>query len=109
MAAATFEVDGELMRGIEDTTKSLDSNVALKDKKAAGGEARELAALFVQVESYYSAKANAADAVGWARKTHQLAASVQQSVEAEDYDAAADTVSQLVRSCKTCHEVYKNR
>ena len=32
---ATFDVDGDLMRGIDDTAKSLDSDVAQKDAKAA--------------------------------------------------------------------------
>ena len=36
-----------------------------------------------------------------------LAAQALKSIEAQDFDAAGDTVAQLTRSCKNCHEVYK--
>ena len=44
---ATFDIDADLMRGIDDTAKSLDSNVAQRDAKAAGADARSL------VETWY--------------------------------------------------------
>ena len=109
VAAPQFEITADAMRNIEDTTKSLDSNVALKDAKTAVNEAKELVAFFRQVEGFYAQKGDAADAVGYARKTHELAAQTLAAVEAQDFDRAGDTVSALARSCKSCHDVYKNK
>lgn len=104
---AQFEVNSDLMRNIEDTTKSLDSNVSLKDAKAAAAEAKELTALFAQVEDFYARRGDAADAVGFSRKTHDLAEQVLKAVDSGDYDTASTSVIALARSCKSCHEVYK--
>lgn len=108
VAGAQFEIRDDDMRDIEDTLKSLDSNVALQQRKAAA-EAAELQAYFQQVEAVYAAKAGAADGVAFSRKTHELAARVRAAVEAGDFDAAGEAVNQLTRSCKTCHDVYKEK
>ena len=104
---ATFDVDGDLMRGIDDTAKSLDSNVAQKDAKAAAADARSLVDTFAHVESHYAGKPETADAVGFAHHTQALAAQALKAIEANDFDAAGEVVNQLTRSCKACHEVYK--
>ena len=104
---ATFDVDGDLMRGVDDTAKSLDSNVAQKDAKAAAADARSLVDTFAHVESHYAEKPETADAVGFAHHTQELAAQTLKAIEANDFDAAGDSAAQLTRSCKSCHEVYK--
>ncbi len=101
------DVDGDLMRGIDDTAKSLDSDVAQKDAKAAAAEARSLVETFSKVQSHYGEKPDTADAVGFARKSQELAAQALKAIEASDFDAAGDAVAQLTRSCKNCHDVYK--
>ena len=106
-AADAVDVDGDLMRGIDDTAKSLDSDVAQKDAKAALADARSLVETFARIESHYGQKPETADAVGFAHQTQQLAAKALKAIEAQDFDAAGDAVNQLTRSCKTCHEVYK--
>jgi hypothetical protein len=106
-AEADVEVDGDMMRGIEDTAKSLDSNVALKAGKAALADARELAALFVRIEAYYKRKSDAPHAVDLSRKSHQLAAQVVKAVEGQDFDTASDSVNEFIRACKACHDLYK--
>jgi hypothetical protein len=111
LAGAAFsegvDVDGDLMRGIDDTAKSLDSDVAMKDAKAAAAEARSLVETFAKVESHYGQKPETADAVGFAHRTQELAAQALRAIEANDFDAAGEAVAQLTRSCKNCHEVYK--
>ena len=106
-AADAVDVDGDLMRGIDDTAKSLDSDVAQKDAKAALADARSLVETFARIESHYGQKPGTADAVGFAHRTQELAAQALKAIEAQDYDAAGEAVHQLTRSCKTCHEVYK--
>jgi len=106
-AAEAVDVDGDLMRGIDDTAKILDSEVALKDTKAALADARTLVETFARIESHYGQKPETADAVGFARRTHDLAALTLKAIEAQDFDAAGEAVNQLTRSCKNCHDVYK--
>jgi soluble cytochrome b562 len=106
--SAQFEITDDAMRDIEDTAKSLDSHVVLKDKKAALAEVQELIAYFRQVEGFYAAKPDAGDGVEFARKTHVLAEDVLKSIEAGNFDQAAESVNTLTRSCKTCHDVYKS-
>jgi cytochrome c556 len=107
VASAPVDVDADLMRGIDDTAKSLDSNVAQKDAKAAASEARELVETFARIESHYAEKPETADAVGFAHRSQTLAAQALKAIEAQDFDAAGEAVNQLTRSCKSCHEVYK--
>ena len=104
---AADAIDGDLMRGIDDTAKSLDSDVAQKDAKAALADARSLVDTFARIESHYGQKPETADAVGFAHRTQELAAQAAKAIEAQDFDAANDAVAQLTRSCKNCHEVYK--
>ena len=104
---ATFDVDGDLMRGIDDTAKSLDSNVAQKDAKAAAADARSLVDTFAHVESHSAETPETADAVGFAHHTQELAAQALKAIESSDFDAAGTAVEELTRSCKTCHNVYK--
>jgi len=106
-ASAAIDVDADLMRGIDDTAKSLDSNVAQKDAKAAAADARSLVDTFARIESHYGEKPETADAVGFAHHTQDLAAQALKAIDAQDFDAAGEAVNQLTRSCKTCHEVYK--
>jgi len=107
--SADAELTPELMQSIEDTTKSLDSDVASKDAKAASTEAHELLNLLAQVEQHYAKKGDAADAVGFSQKTQGYAAQVLKHIESANFDAASDAVGQLARSCKSCHEVYKKK
>ncbi len=106
-APEAVDVDGDLMRGIDDTAKSLDSEVALKDAKAALADARALVDTFSRIESHYGQKPDTADAVGFAHQTQALAAQALKAIEAQDFDAAGEAVNQLTRSCKKCHDVYK--
>jgi len=104
---AGVDVDGDLMRGIDDTAKELDSDIAQKDAKAAATAARSLVETFSHVEARYGEKPETADAVGFAHKTQELAAQALKAIEANDFDAASAAVEDLTRSCKNCHNVYK--
>jgi cytochrome c556 len=101
------EIDGDLMRGIDETTKSLDSEVAQKDAKAAAAAARELVDTFAKVESHYAGSPATADAAGFAHKAQGYAADVVKAIDANDFDAASEAVDKLAHSCKSCHDVYK--
>ena len=99
-------VSADDMREAEDTLHNLDSRISLQDKKALD-DAKELATYFKRVEGHFSAKADAARGVEFSRKSQAHANAIVAAVEAGNYDAAMDALSDLTRSCKTCHEVYK--
>jgi hypothetical protein len=104
--AAQDQLTADDMREAEETLHNLDSRISLQDKKALD-DARELARYFQQVEGHFSAKADAARGVEFSRKSQAHANAIVATVEAGNYDAAMDHLSDLTRSCKTCHEVYK--
>ncbi len=97
----------ELMQSIEDSNKSLASNIALKEAKAASADAQELASMFTKVQTYYTQKGDAPDAVELAQKSHDLTLKIQSSVTANDYASATGAATDLSRTCKTCHNFYK--
>lgn len=105
---AAVDLTADDMREAEETLHNLDSRISLQDRKALD-DAKELARYFQQVEGHFSAKADAAKGVEFARKSREHAAAIVKAVEAEDYDKAQDRLSDLTRSCKTCHEVYKKK
>ncbi|CAL94961.1 hypothetical protein [Azoarcus olearius] len=105
--AAVAQLDSDLMQAVEDTNKSLSSNLLLKNAPASLTDVRELDAMFAEIEGYYVAKGDAADAVELSRKSRALAAEIQKSVQASEFDHAVTLSSELSRTCKTCHNFYK--
>lgn len=105
--SATDELDTDLMQAIEDTNKSMASNIATRDGKAASADARELGEMFGKVETFYVQKGDAPDAVELARKSKALSGDLLKLISAKDFDTATHTATDLARTCKTCHNFYK--
>lgn len=100
-------LDTDLMQSIEDTNKSLSSNIALKDGKAAVSDSKELNEMFVKVQTYFEQKGDANDAVDLAKKSRTLTDSIVASVGHNDFDTATESATTLSRTCRTCHTFYK--
>lgn len=105
--AAEGEVDMDLMQTIEDTNKSLASNVAVQDAAGSTRDAQELHQLFQTVEAYYVKRGDAPDAVELARKSLDLTSSIVKSVGTKDFTAASESATALSRTCRACHTFYK--
>lgn len=105
--AATAELDFDLMQNIEDSNKSLSSNIALKDAKGSSADARELHRMFTEVETHFVNRGDAPDAVDLSRKSLGLTQDIQQAVESGHFDAASEAASSLSRTCRACHTFYK--
>ena len=105
--AADCAVDEDFMQIMKDRQKSLASNISLGDAKAATEDVKQLEEMFVDVETFYAHKGNAADAVNWSRESKSLISVIQRYVAARDFDTASQTSVKLAKTCKTCHEVYK--
>ncbi|MEO7580579.1 MAG: hypothetical protein ABIT83_23490 [Massilia sp.] len=105
--SAETEMSVDLMQSIEDTNKSLASNIALANKQAATTDARELTQMFAQVEAHFTGKGDAVNAVDLARQSKDLSANIVKLVAANDFTAATDASTALSRTCRTCHTFYK--
>ncbi|MBV8466882.1 MAG: hypothetical protein JO218_13135 [Burkholderiales bacterium] len=105
--AADVDISTDLMQSIEDTTKDLDSNVALKDGQQALHDAKALATLFDEVEQHFHQASDAPRGVELSQQSHRLVDAVASKVAANDFDAAATSVDQLEHTCKQCHQLYK--
>ncbi|HYR26521.1 MAG TPA: hypothetical protein VEQ09_11870 [Aquabacterium sp.] len=105
--AADAVLDMDLMQTVEDTNKSLSSNIALQDAAASTKDARELHELFKTVEAHYVSKPDAADGVQLSRKSLTLTQQIIQQVGAKDFTGASESSSALSRTCRACHTFYK--
>ncbi|MFT3857189.1 MAG: hypothetical protein QM742_06740 [Aquabacterium sp.] len=105
--AADTELDMDLMQTIEDTNKSLASNISMQDAAGSTADAKELHALFGKVEAHFVAKGDAKDAVDLSRQSIDLADNIVKSVEAKDFGKAQESATTLSRTCRTCHTFYK--
>ena len=101
------ELGTDLMQAVDDSNKSLSSNISLKDAKASAADARDINQAFIQVEAYFAARPDAQDAVDLAKKTRELTDKIARLVDKGDFDAAADSATALSRTCRTCHTFYK--
>lgn len=107
LSLAAVELDQDLMQNIDDTNKSLSSNIALKDSRAALADAKSMDEMFSHVETYFVQKGDAANAVDLSKKSRELTLAIVNSVTANDFDAATNAATTLSRTCKTCHTFYK--
>lgn len=105
--AAVVELDADLMQAVEDTNKSMASNIALKDRKGSLSDATELDGMFAEIEHYYVSKGDADDAVKLSKKSRELVADILKSVKGGDFDHATNLATDLSRTCKSCHNFYK--
>jgi triphosphoribosyl-dephospho-CoA synthetase len=106
-AATPAELDTEIMKTIEDTNKSLASNIALRDARGSTSDAKELYDLFAEVEGHFTRRGDAPDAVDLSRKTRTLALQIVKVVADKDFDTATNAATDLSRTCKSCHTFYK--
>lgn len=103
-----IDMDQDLMQVIDDTTKDVNSNIALKDAKAATTDAQQLEGYFKEVETVFVQHGQADDGVSLAKQAQQAAAELGKSAAANDFDTAQTQARSLTRTCKSCHDVYKS-
>jgi hypothetical protein len=103
------EVDSDFMTTMDDLNKSLTSNIAVNDAKAAEADAIEMKKMFDEVEAFFVKKPDAADGVKWAQESRDLSALIAKSVASKDFDTASQTAVTLSKTCKACHKIYKKK
>jgi len=101
------DFDDDLMRNMDDAVKSLDASIASKDGPAATADAQFIVEGLKWTQSYFTSKGNVEDAVKFATQGHEFAATVADSVAKSDYDTAFTAYRSLVKTCRSCHDIYK--
>ncbi len=101
------ELSVDLMQSIEDTNKSLSSNIALSNKKGSTEDAKELTRMFAEVETFFDHKGDAKNAVELAKQSKELSTNIVGFVAANNFDSASTAATTLSRTCRTCHTFYK--
>jgi hypothetical protein len=112
LARATTNMDltdfnEDVMKDMDDAFKSLDSNIATKNAKAAVADAQVVRDGLKWAEDYFTRKGKVEDAVKLARQGQDLAAAVAKSAAASDFDTALTDYDSLVKTCRVCHDAYK--
>lgn len=109
--AQEAEMDMDLMQTIESTNDNLSSNIALENAESAIADAQTLKELFAVVEEHYTkelaAGKDVAEAVDLTKKSVKFSSEIMIFLEQNDFESAANTATDLARTCKTCHNFYK--
>jgi hypothetical protein len=111
LVAEETEMDMDLMQTIESTNDNLSSNIALENVESAIADAQTLNELFSVVAEHYQKELatgkDVAEAVNLTRKSIKFSGEIITSLQQQDFDSAANTATDLARTCKTCHNFYK--
>jgi hypothetical protein len=104
--AVNAEVDEDFMQTVEDTHKSLTSNIAIQNAESSLNDAKLLEGYFAEIEDFFAKKGDAQDGVDLSHQSRDLVAEIQRNLQASDFDTAAHNSSELGRTCKSCHKIY---
>lgn len=107
VSSEEIELDTDLMQTIEDTNKSLSSNIALQRADASKSDASDLKSMFDVVEAHFIKKGGAENAVDLSKKSKELANEIIKSIDSNNFDNASNSATELSRTCKSCHTFYK--
>jgi hypothetical protein len=97
----------EWMQRIGRRSQSVQRHLAAGEANAASADAREIGKLYGSMETYFSRRGNADNAVKLSREGRELAATVVRSVAAKDFATASTAAVSIARACRNCHLDYK--
>lgn len=95
------------MQKIDRKSQSVQRNLMRRDVNAATADAREIGELYGSMETYFTRRGNAANAVKLSKEGRDLAATVVRSVAANDFAGASQAAVGIAHACRTCHLEYK--
>lgn len=97
----------EWMQKVDRRSQSVQRNLTRKDVNAATADAREIGEIYGSMETYFTRRGNAANAVKLSKEGRDLAATVVASVAANDFAGASRAAVSIAHGCRTCHLEYK--
>jgi hypothetical protein len=102
------DFDDDMMRDMDDAVKALDSHIAMKDAQASTADAQFIVEGLQWAEGYFTGKNHAPDAVRWSSQGREHASAIVSAATKSDFDAAFASYRSLVKTCRSCHDVYKS-
>ena len=106
LAQSILEFD-EWMQKIDRRSQSVQHNLTRGDTTAASADARNIGELYRSMETYFTHRADSAEAVKLSREGQELATAVLKSLAGHDLAGASRAAQTLARACRTCHLKYK--
>ena len=97
----------EWMQKVDRRSQSVQRNLTRKDVNGATADAREIGELYGSMETYFTRRGNAANAVKLSKEGRDLAATVVKAVAANDFAGASQAAVSIAHACRTCHLEYK--
>jgi hypothetical protein len=97
----------EWMQKIDRRSQSVQRNLTRKDVNGATADAREIGELYGSMETYFTRRGNAPNAVKLSKEGRDLAATVVKSVAANDFTGATQAALSIAHACRACHLEYK--
>jgi hypothetical protein len=101
------DFNDDVMRGLDDTMKTLDSDIATRNIKSLAADTQSIRESLSWAQDYFTRKGNLDDAVRWAKQGQELAEAIARSAQASDFDTSLSKYDSLVKTCRACHDVYK--
>lgn len=101
------DFDDDIMRSMDDHAKYLDSNLSIKDAKAARSNAEVLQEGLKWAEDYFAKKGGADDAVAFSKQGQDQVTLLLKALDENDFDKASVAARGAVKTCRACHNVYK--
>jgi hypothetical protein len=101
-----FDFD-DWMQRIDDGSQDLQRHIAVRDRQAASGAAREIEELYGMMEKFFERRGNADDAVRWSREGREFAARAQADIAASRFTSARRNALAIAHGCRDCHFTYK--
>jgi hypothetical protein len=95
------------MQKVDRRSQSVQRNLTRKDVNGATADAREIGELYGSMETYFTRRVNAANAVKLSKEGRDLAATVVKAVAANDFAGASQAAVSIAHACRTCHLEYK--
>ena len=95
------------MKGVAAANKGVKGAVAAKDAATLTAAAKTFQDSFKAVETFFTKKGGAADAVGWAKANQEAAAAMGAAATAGNFEAAGTSAGVIGASCNTCHAAHR--
>ena len=109
VAGAESEFDfADMMNDVETQIQNVQNLIAAKNSANALVDAKKLQDEFKLVEGFFIKRGNSSDAVDNAKLYQEKAVSIQNSLNANDFEKAAVAANDFSTQCRgACHDKYK--
>jgi len=95
------------MKEVQPTMGSMNKNIQGNMAAEAAKDAEKLQGLFKATADFMKAQKND-KGMGWANDAGQLAGDIAKAAKANDLATAGTSAKALQKSCKNCHDVYRD-